>query len=303
MNLPTITKKYKTQIIVLFITALFYSYSILSQPVEAEKEEFLAQRAFEDVKFQVSLGPRIPGSQAHDQTIDWLIDELDDAGWEVEVQRLKSLDQDLKNVVAKRTTTDIDDNPWIILGAHYDSRLFADQDQNPKNRLDPVLGANDGASGVAVLLELGRILPDELNKNVWLVFFDAEDNGSIPGWEWALGSQAFVSELEGKPDAVVIVDMVGDADLNIYLERNSDQELSQEIWNIARELNYSNEFIPTPKYKIIDDHLPFVNAGITAVDIIDFDYPYWHTIEDTVDKVSPRSLKVVGDVLQAWLLR
>ena len=97
--------------------------------------------------------------------------------------------------------------------------------------------------------------------------------------------------------------MVGDADLNLFLERNSNQDLAQEIWAIAGDLSYSDEFIPTPKYKIIDDHLPFINAGIPAVDIIDFDYPYWHTTEDTVDKVSPRSLKTVGDVLLAWLLK
>jgi hypothetical protein len=303
LKILTVIKRNKILIIILFLTAILYSFSVLSQPKEEENGDFLAQRSFEDVEFQVSLGPRIPGSQAHERTIDWIIDELDSVGWEVEVQRLRILDKDIKNVVAKRTRTNLDENPWIILGAHYDSRLFADQDQNPENRFDPVLGANDGASGVAVLLEIGRILPDDLNKNVWLVFFDAEDNGNIPGWDWALGSQAFVSELDGKPDAVVIVDMVGDADLNLFLERNSNQDLAQEIWAIAGDLSYSDEFIPTPKYKIIDDHLPFINAGIAAVDIIDFDYPYWHTVEDTVDKVSPRSLKTVGDVLLAWLLK
>jgi glutaminyl-peptide cyclotransferase len=134
-----------------------------------------------------------------------------------------------------------------------------------------------------------------------LVFFDAEDNGRIPGWDWILGSRAFVEALEGKPDAAVIVDMIGDADLEIYLERGSDPELSAEIWDVAAYLGYS-QFIPTPKYHILDDHVPFLEAGIPALNIIDFDYPYWHTIEDTVDKVSAESLEAVGETLRVWLL-
>ena len=96
--------------------------------------------------------------------------------------------------------------------------------------------------------------------------------------------------------------MIGDADLNIFMERNSDQLLTEEIWGIAATLGYENRFIPEQKYQIIDDHLPFVQAGIPAVDIIDFDYPFWHTVEDTIDKVSPESLEIVGDVVLAWLL-
>lgn len=243
----------------------------------------------------------MPGSQAHSLTIDWITNELEDSGWEVEIQEQTILDKKIKNVIAKRAIQDIDSMPWIILGAHFDTRMYADRDRNPEYRFDPVIGANDGASGVAVLLELSRILPKDFNKNTWLVFFDAEDNGDIAGWQWALGSQVFVDRLQGKPDAAVIVDMVGDSDLNIFMEKNSNLELTQEIWSIAAELGYSNSFIPNHKYRLIDDHVPFLNAGITAIDIIDFDYPYRHTSEDTIDKVSPQSLKTVGDVLLAWL--
>jgi Zn-dependent M28 family amino/carboxypeptidase len=162
-------------------------------------------------------------------------------------------------------------------------------------------GANDGASGVAVLLELSRVLSSRLDKKIWLVFFDAEDNGNIQGQDWILGSREFVDKLEGKPDAVVIIDMIGDADLNIYWEKNSDPNLSVEIWDAANEIGYSDVFIRQYKYTIIDDHIPFVRAGIAAVDIIDFDYPYWHTTEDTPDKVSPQSLEAVGTTLLHWL--
>jgi hypothetical protein len=95
--------------------------------------------------------------------------------------------------------------------------------------------------------------------------------------------------------------MIGDSDLNIYLEQNSDQNLAKEIWDFAAKMGYEDQFINQPKHRIVDDHLPFIWAGIPAVLIIDFDYPYWHTLDDTIDKVSPESLKVVGDVILSWL--
>jgi glutaminyl-peptide cyclotransferase len=266
-----------------------------------EQTHFDGNRALNDVEFQVALGPRIPGSPGHNRIIEWLVSELESHEWQVEIQEAEMLGNPIKNVIAKRSGQDRSSSSWVILGAHYDTRIYADQDPNPDFRTLPVPGANDGASGVAVLLELARVLPEDLNKDIWLVFFDAEDNGRIPGWDWILGSRAFVEALEGKPDAAVIVDMIGDADLEIYLERGSDPELSAEIWEVAANLGYS-QFIPIPKYHILDDHVPFLEAGIPAVDIIDFDYPYWHTIEDTVDKVSAESLEAVGETLRVWLL-
>ncbi len=96
--------------------------------------------------------------------------------------------------------------------------------------------------------------------------------------------------------------MIGDADLNIYYERNSDPAISADIWSQAGELGYGEQFIPVEKYSMLDDHTPFLEAGIPAVDIIDFDYPYWHTTGDTSDKVSAASLKAVGDTIRAWLI-
>ena len=168
------------------------------------------------------------------------------------------------------------------------TRFFADQDPDINNHQKPVPGANDGASGVAVLLELARVLPQNINKEIWLVFFDAEDQGNINGWDWILGSRYFASHLEEKvPNAVIVIDMIGDSDLNIYFETNSDPDLSKSIWESAAIAGYQKQFIPQPKYSILDDHIPFIEKGIIAVDIIDFDYPYYHTISDTSDKVSP----------------
>jgi Zn-dependent M28 family amino/carboxypeptidase len=105
-----------------------------------------------------------------------------------------------------------------------------------------------------------------------------------------------------KPSAVVVVDMVGDADLNIYKESNSDPRLTAEIWDSAKKLGFSDKFIDQYKFPMIDDHTPFLEAGIPAVDIIDFDYPYWHTVQDTADKVSAESLQVVGETLRVWVI-
>jgi Zn-dependent M28 family amino/carboxypeptidase len=224
--------------------------------------------------------------------------ELSTAGWDSRIQSGEMLGHPIQNLVAYRG----DEMPLIILAAHYDTRMFADKDPDPLKQLEPVPGANDGASGVAVLLELARVLPTD-SVPVWLVFFDAEDNGRIQGWDWILGSQVFVSELDFRPEAVVIVDMIGDADLNIYKERTSDQQLVEEIWTVAGELGYEATFIPEPKYSILDDHTPFLQAGIPAIDIIDFDYPYWHTTSDTIDKVSAESLEIVGKTLKEWIAR
>ncbi len=192
--------------------------------------------------------------------------------------------------------------PWIILGTHYDLRLLSDQDPNPTLIQTPVPGANDGASGVAVLLALARSLPQSLGFQTWLVFFDAEDNGDIPGWDWLLGSQVFVKSLTSHPDKVVVIDMIGDADLNIYMERNSNPDINNSIWAEAASLGYSSSFIDQYKWSMEDDHTPFLKAGISAVDIIDFDYPYWHTTQDTPDKVSSKSLQIVGNTLWNWLV-
>ncbi len=260
---------------------------------------FNGQRAFRDVNYQVSLGPRIPGNTAHAQTIEYIYQTLIKYGWELEIQEIEVMGHPIKNIIARRGSGD----EWIILGAHYDTRRFADRDPNPQLQYDPVPGANDGASGVAVLLELGRVLPKDLDKEIWLVFFDAEDQGEIPTWDWILGSKGFAASLTDLPAAVVIVDMVGDADLQIYREKNSNSDLTDDIWKTARKSGFGKYFIDEEKYSILDDHIPFIRLGIPSVDIIDFDYPYWHTTADTADKTSADSLSAVGITLYNWLTR
>lgn len=259
---------------------------------------FDGERALADVATQVGRGPRIPGSAAHFQTGEWILGELRAAGWETSVQEFAFRGVRLRNLIGRAGPA----RPGgILLGAHYDTRPQADREATSTG--SPVPGANDGASGVAVLLELARLLPiADLNQPVAVVFFDGEDSGRIDGWPWILGSTEYVARSQQLPATAVIVDMVGDADLQLYLEQNSNPELAAELWGIGEELG-NQAFIPVPGHRLVDDHTPFVQAGIPAVVIIDLDYPYWHTTQDSLDKVSADSLAQVGGTLLTWLER
>ena len=268
---------------------------LLKQPAP---RKFSGAAAFTDVQTQLSFGSRAPGSEGHQQQVEWMRAELEKAGWQVVMQELTHNDQTVINVIARRGKS----GESIILGAHYDTRLVADQDPDPAKRQDPVPGGNDGASGVAVLLELARCLPTDLEKQVTLAFFDAEDQGNLSPWSvWSVGASLFADNLSTKPDAVIILDMIGDSDLNIFKERNSDSALMDQIWQVAQNSGYGKYFNSSYKHQMQDDHIPFINLGIPAVDIIDFDYPYWHTTSDTADKVSPQSLEAVGVTIYNWI--
>ena len=258
---------------------------------------FRGDRAYRDLEAQLDFGPRHPGSEGHKQIRTWLADQLDQAGWDVEVQEGELQGQPIYNLIATRENAE----EYLLLGAHYDTREFADQDPDPELRDEPVPGANDGASGVAVLLELARVLPPGQDPAVRLVFFDAEDNGRIQGQDWILGSSYYAGTMDEHPEAVVILDMIGDRELNIFQERTSTDWLREQIWQSAADLGYDRFFLAREKYSILDDHTPFLEAGVPAVDVIDFDYPAWHTTGDTLDKVSQESLQIVGETILRWL--
>jgi len=254
---------------------------------------FDGEAAYVHVLAQCDLGPRPSGSPALQQAGDYIIAYLERQGWAVEEQTFVYRDTPVRNIIGQRG-----EGPVVIVGAHYDTRRSADQ-EDPSQ---PVPGANDGASGVAVLLELARVLdPQRLDRQVWLAFFDAEDNGYLDDWEWIVGSSYMAEHLEVTPETMILVDMVGDADQQFYLEGNSDATLQAHLWEIAATLGYTETFISEYRWTMIDDHIPFVLRGIPAVDIIDFDYPYWHTTQDTPDKVSAESLERVGRVLEVYL--
>ncbi len=257
---------------------------------------FDGQLAYQHVLAQCDLGPRPTGSEAGWATGDYIVAEAEKQGWAVETQEFTFQGVKARNIIAR-----YGEGPIIILGAHYDTRPYADH--NPEGERDqPILGANDGASGVAVLLELARSLDkSELNSEVWLAFFDAEDRGRLEGWPFSVGAEYMADNLSVEPEYVIVVDMIGDAQQDIYWEQNSDRPLMEQIWDIAAQLGYEDQFIPQYKWSLMDDHIPFLKRDIRAIDIIDFDYPYWHTTQDTADKVSPESLERVGWVLEKLL--
>ncbi len=221
-------------------------------------------------------------------------------GWQVREQQFEFNGVRGRNIVGQRANGRGD---VIIIGAHYDTRPAADRDPHTDLRQQWIEGANDGASGVAVLLELARVLEDAKleNNDVRLAFFDAEDRGGLDEWEFSVGAVAMAKNPDVTPHSVVVVDMIGDSNQEIFFDRNSDKTLRQEIWGVAADLGFGHYFIAEPRYKIIDDHIPFKKSGIPSVVLIDFDYPYWHTTEDTVDKINPESLRRVGRTLEVWL--
>lgn len=260
-------------------------------------EDFDGDQAYPHVVAQMILGPRITGTEANVLAGDYIAKQLVQFGWQVEFQAFTYKDTPARNVVAK---TNVGHGPVIILGAHYDSRRRADQDPDHPN--DPVPGADDGASGVAVLLELARTLDKwKIHNEIWLAFFDAEDNGDLDGWEWIVGSNYMAEHLEVTPRAMILLDMVADQDQQFYYENNSDQGLSVKVWETAAQLGYADHFIPNPRWSMEDDHIPFARKGIPSLDIIDFDYPDWHKTTDTLDKVSVEGLERVGRTLEVFL--
>jgi Zn-dependent M28 family amino/carboxypeptidase len=275
---------------------IFLLSPLLFGCVQSNPISFDGSKALYYIERQLEFGPRIPGSANSDAMRDFIKNELEISGWIVENQNFIFDQENLTNVIAKSSNSP----PKIIIGTHYDTRALSDNELSQSLKQTPVPGANDGASGTAVLLELGRTLSRE-ELDIWFVFFDAEDQGNINNWEWSIGAQYFVNQLNLSPEYVIIIDMIGDANLEIYKENNSTSSLVESIWCEAEKLGYQSYFIQDYKYSIIDDHLPFINKGIPTCLIIDLDYPYWHTTEDSLDKVSGKSLEIIGDVLVSWL--
>jgi Zn-dependent M28 family amino/carboxypeptidase len=193
----------------------------------------------------------------------------------------------------------------LLLGAHYDTRPFADKEKEAYSQKFPIVGANDGGSGTAVLLGLAQYLhAHKPQRPVRLVFFDGEDYGAEGSSDYFLGSKYYAAQLKNKdrrewPYCVLIIDMVGDKELHIARETYSAENASwlvETISKSAKKLKVSQFYNP-PKHTVRDDHLPFIKIGVPAVVLMDFDYPYWHTLQDTLDKCSPESLYAVFSVV------
>ncbi|MFQ5859150.1 MAG: M28 family peptidase, partial [Anaerolineae bacterium] len=260
---------------------------------------FDGEQAYTHAWAQCDFGPRPPGSEALQRAGGYIIEQLEAQGWTVEEQTFEYQGVTVRNLIGRKG-----EGTPVIIGAHYDTRAKANNDPDPARRNDPVPGGNDGASGVAVLLELARSLSvRNTGHQVWLAFFDAEDNGSggLPGWDWIVGSTYMAEHLNTQVDFMILLDMIGDQDQRIFWEGFSTNWIREVVWGVAGDLGYSEYFIPQVGPHLIDDHRPFLNQGIPAIDIIDFDYPYWHTTGDTCDKLSVDSLTRVGRVIEETL--
>lgn len=277
--------------------------------------EFDKDNAFRYLVEQCEFGPRNPNSNGYKQCLDYLQKTLSGFADTILLQPFVLDDlvneesYDLTNIIARFK---VNEPEQLLIGAHWDTRPWADEDPEPEKRNDPIIGANDGASGVAVVLELARILnasPPPIG--VTLVLFDGEDMGrsGIPK-SYAQGSLAFAKDLPiEKPDEAIILDMIGDAELHIPIERFSYQQnrkLVKKLWGLAKELSL-DAFESRIVHTIYDDHVPlWAEAEIPAIDIIDFNYPnsysnYWHTTQDLPENCSAESLGQVGTLLAHYI--
>ncbi len=281
---------------------VFPSHSTI---VTAEDFSFDGMNAMGYLVEQCNFGPRPPGSENLSQCRAYLAGILEDSGWNVTLQSFSYRETECVNIIAN---WNLGSAPQFILGAHYDTRPVADRDPAAENRSKSILGANDGASGVAVLLELARVLPEVSRAPIEIVLFDAEDSGNVNEWGWIVGSSHYVDQLSTTKasglSGMILVDMVGDADLRLEREITSTDALQDAIWTLAAEMGHDDKFLDVTGGSILDDHTPFLEAQIPALNIIQHSpFPwYWHTLEDTPDKCSAESLEAVGSVLERFLL-
>lgn len=273
---------------------------------------FDGQRAMNHVRKQIEFGPRIPGSEQLAKTREYIIDTLKSSGLNVRTDEFTPStpigDKKMVNITAEIPGESKD---VVIISSHYDTKLFTNMQ---------FVGANDPGTSVGTLLEIGRVLAANQQKpkfTYWLVFFDGEeafceewDQCSKPNApDNTYGSRHFVDQLRKNNEltrirALILLDMMGYKNLELGRDSMSTRWLQDIVWSTAREIGYGKYFVDRPEGVGGDDHEPFLRAGIDALDMIQLSgYPYWHRVDDTADKVSPQSMKVVGDTVLASLPR
>jgi hypothetical protein len=267
----------------------------LQRGLTSKDSPFSEMRAAADLQTIVGFGPRPAASDAIVKTRNYIVAELEKAGLKPELDAFDArTPRGTKRMVNIRAVRPGAGKSIILVGGHYDTKLF----DNVR-----FVGANDGGSSTAWLLEFARATKDlKLENTLEFIFFDGEeavvewtDEDSVYGSRHDVDRRVRMKSLNAVK-AMILVDMIGDRNLNIRREGQSTRWLKDIIWETAQSLGYIREF-PNEQIEVSDDHIPYLKAGISAVDLIDFDYPHWHTSADTIDKVSARSLKIVGDVV------
>jgi glutaminyl-peptide cyclotransferase len=271
---------------------------------------FSGERAMDHVRKQIDFGPRPPDSPPALKTRAYISNELKNYGWTVSLDEFNATtphgEKKMANIVAE---LEGETKTLILIGSHYDTKFYKDMH---------FVGANDPAASVATLLEIGRVLGSMSEKpkmTFRLLFFDGEE-AFCEGWsdcgdeenpDNTYGSRHYVSQLRAKNEientkALILLDMMGYKKLELGRDTLSTRWLQDIIWQTGRELGHHKIFVEREEGIGGDDHEPFLEAGVDAVDLIQLNsYPYWHRADDTIDKVSPQSMKIVGDTVLASL--
>ena len=272
----------------------------------AAKTAFSGARAMEYVRTQLDFGPRVPGTEPHRRTGDWIVAQMRLRADTVIVQSFSHVSSSgdtipMRNILARIKPGE---TQRVLYVAHWDTRPISDRASNPADRATPVPGANDGASGVALLMAVADVLKN--TPPTWgvdLLFVDGEDYGDFTaGRDVLIGAKYFAQHLPApdyRPLFGIVWDMIGDANLGIYQEGHSVRrapEIVSRVWQTAADLGYTGYFVPRVGESITDDHVPLLDAGLRVIDVIDIEFTAHHTPFDTIDKVSERSLQIVGDV-------
>ena len=270
---------------------------------------FNATNAWDLLAHLAAVGQRPPGTRAHAQTVDWMQGLLTGLGlsvqrqrWWVPLSRAPTGRAQLTNLLCRIPGRE--PGPPTLVGTHWDSRWIADNDPDPAQRGQPIPGINDGGSGTVVQLELARALLEHPPRhNVILAFFDGEDLGGIDGHPFAVGSRYFVAHMERwRPDEAIVLDMVGGAGARYNIETNSlsadprSRALFSQLFIAGRRAGHP-QFSGGNIRTIYSDHGPLLEAGVPAALLIDIDYPWWHTQDDTLTHCDPAALGAVGGVL------
>ena len=293
-------------LVLLLCTILALSGCEKSKPRTA----FNGETALGYIQTQLAFGPRIPGTAGHVKAGDWITEQMRSRADSVTEQRWKHVTVrgdtiEMRNIFARIRP---EATERVLYIAHWDTRPFSDAASDAASRKMPVPGANDGASGVALLMAVADVLKSTPPVyGVDMLFVDGEDYGDFgpPLKDVLIGSTYFASNLPSpsyRPIFGVLWDMIADKDLNIYQEGYSTQqapEIVARVWQTAEDLGYGFYFISRGGGPITDDHLPLLQKGLRVIDVIDIDYAAHHKPTDTIDKVSAKSLQIVGDVATA----
>jgi Peptidase family M28 len=286
---------------ILFLIAILQASPVRAAPAKIW-EEFSGEKAFAHVQRLVDFGPRPTGSKAIEKSRDYIEDELRRSGWQVTRQAFSDDTPQGKiqfvNLIAQFSDQGKPASPLFLLCSHYDTKMF-----------DAIrfVGANDGGSSTGLLLEVARVIGPHPNlaRKIELVFFDGEEAfEQFSRTDGLYGSRYFAKQLQSggakQFRGGLLFDMVGDRSLGITLPTNSPAEMARDIFAAAEALKLRNYFTYLGR-ELIDDHVPLNAIGIPTIDIIDFDYPWWHTADDTIDKISAQSLQTVGSVALYYL--